>query len=158
VSIVGPSDPGKPAVVDQTTDKVTIAVPKETEYRREEIAGTTTEPARVVESFKFFEPTTFERTASSLRADTGTVDTTVAVRRVESEEKRPLVYAAMACGVAALAAMYFGHPTIALCCAGAAGLAFAAWKLADVPSWLWVLALVAAAGLYFGYIKDRKTT
>ena len=155
--IEAPKDAGKPATLDKGEVRTAFAIPAQTLMRVEETApmpATDTAPARPavkLTTFSFGAPTQFEQVASTLLASTGTVDTSVAKKRIETESKAPLLYAAIGAGVAAVVFMVLKWPTVALLCGIGSGAFFAAWRLADIPWWAGLIALTAGGALMLGY-------
>lgn len=99
-------------------------------------------------------PTEYRKNESTVRADTGTVDTSIAAKKLEAQENRILLYGALAMVVAAGAFFWLHYPSPALMCGGAAVILFLAWKVSGMPDWFWGLAVLAGAGgigLYFGH-------
>jgi hypothetical protein len=90
-------------------------------------------------------------------ATTGTVDARVAIKRIEveaaSSERKWLLWTAIACGVLGVLAFVIVKewPVIGKGLLTASGLAFLAWKVSDVPSWAFVLALASTALCVFIY-------
>lgn len=94
--------------------------------------------------------TQWQRTEARVSADTGTVDTSVRKSQIEAEERRPLLYAAIAAVVAGLGFMYVRFQALAVMCFIGAGAFFCAWKMAEISPWVGGLFLVAAvAGFAF---------
>lgn len=99
-------------------------------------------------------PTEYHKTESTIKADTGTVDTSIAAKRIDSAESRPLLYASILCALAGAFFVYRAYPTPALCCGAASVVFFMAWKVSGLPEWFWAVGLVAIAGgvaLYLGH-------
>jgi len=155
--VEAPRDAGKPATLDKGEVRTAFEIPAQTLMRVEEIAptpATDTAPARPavkLTTFSFGAPTHFEQVASTLLASTGTVDTSVAKKRIETESKAPLLYAAIGAGVAAVVFMVLKWPTVALLCGIGSGAFFAAWRLADIPWSAGLIALTAGGALMLGY-------
>jgi hypothetical protein len=121
---------------------------------------TPAQPAREVTVIKPGAPTEYHKTESIVKADTGTVDTSIAEKKIEAGESRPLLYAALACLAGAGFFIWAKYPTPALCCGAAAIILFLAWKLAGLPEWFYVVGLLAAGAgvfLYIGHEKGEKT-
>jgi len=103
--------------------------------------------------------TQWQKTEASVKADSGAIDQSVALKKVEVGESRPLLYASLACLVGAAFFIWAKYPTPALCCGAAAVVLFMAWKLADLPPWFYVIGLLAAGAgvfLYLGHEKGEK--
>lgn len=115
------------------------------------------QPAREVTEVTLSRDTTWRKDETKLAADTGVVDQTVALKRIQAGENRYLLFAAIGAAVAALLFVYIKYPTPALMCGAASVVFFLAWKLADLPDWFYVVGIVGAAGAVFlwrGY--ERK--
>lgn len=117
------------------------------------------QPAREVTEVKLSRDTEWRREETKLAADTGRIDTSVAVRRLEIQSAKTLLLASIGAAVLALLFVYIKYPTPALLCGSASVVFFLAWKLSDLPSWFWVIGAVAIAGgfaLYRGYERREK--
>jgi hypothetical protein len=161
-TVTAPKDVGKPATLSTAEagevatlpagSKVTItetaaqpAVPASAEA-----PAAAATPARRVTEFVPSAPMEWHRTESSVHADTGSVDTTVATKRIEAEERRPLLYCAIVAAVAGLGFMYVRFQSIAVMCFIGSGCFFLAWRMAEISPWVGGLFLVAAvAGFAF---------
>jgi len=159
----GPRDIGAPAVVESGGTVTTLPVP----------AGSTVEsvPAVPASATSAAIPASVRVVlagASELRSEThqakassGSTDTTVAVKRIEvesaAEERRWLLWAAIGCGVVGLVlkSMLPAWPALSNGLLVGAVAAGCAWKLAEVPAWLW-LAVLAAAGLMVAGYKRAE--
>ncbi len=120
-----PATASTPAVPAQPASKITVITPAAaSEYRHDE---------------------------STVTASTGTIDTTVAKHRIEVEERRPLLYAAIAAAIAGLGFMYVRFQAIAGMCFLGAGCFFAAWRMAEISPWVGGIFLVAAVAGYAFY-------
>jgi len=159
--VEAPKDAGTPATLKSGEVKTGFRIPAKsrmTVAKTEAIPATAETPARPameVTTFDFSEPTEFEQTASTMAASTGTVDTSVAKKRIDVESRAPILYAAIASLAAAVLCVVMKWPGVGIICGIASGVFFAAWKLADIP-WQAGLAVLAVAGaLYVGY-KRRE--
>ena len=155
--VAAPKDAGTPATLKSGEVRTGFRIPgksRMTIAKTEAVAATAEtpfKPAVEVTTFDFSEPTQFEQIANTMAASTGTVDTTVAKRRIDVESKVPLLYAAIGAGVAAVVFMVLKWPSVAMLCGIASGAFFAAWRLADIPWWVGLLALIAGGALMLGY-------
>jgi hypothetical protein len=159
----GPRDIGAPAVVESGGTVTTLPVP----------AGSTVEsvPAVPASATSAGIPAAVKVVlagASELRSEThaskassGSTDSTVAVKRIEVEsaasERRWLLWAAIGCGVVGLVlkSMLPAWPALSNGLLVGAVAAGCAWKLAEVPAWLW-LAVLAGAGLMVAGYKRAE--
>ena len=163
--VTGVADAGKPASLDTGESKQAVAIPANSPVsvtKTEAVPATATTPFRpAMEVFSFTpaKDTRYEAVSSTLRADTGTVDTSIAAKRIEAQEARILLYASIAALVGAGVFLWLKYPTPAMMCGAASVLFFVCWRLADLPPWLWAVGLVALAGaafLWLGHEKGEK--
>lgn len=164
-SVVAVKDAGKPATFDSGTKGESIQIPEGTKMVVTKVEATpatqTTPYLPAVEKFEFTMPkaTEWRRSESTTKASTGTADTTVATKRIEAEESRPLLYAALAAMVGVGIFMWLKYPTPAYICGGASVVFFLAWKLSGLPDWFYMIGiggLVAAAAIWLGHEKGEK--
>ena len=159
----GPRDIGAPATVESGGTVTTLPVP----------AGSTVEsvPAVPASATSAAIPAAVKVVlagASELRSEThaskassGSTDSTVAVKRIEVEnaasERRPLLWAAIACGVLGILArsLVKEWPAVGNGLLGAAVLAAIAWKVAEVPWWAFA-ALLAVVALGIAFYKRAE--
>jgi len=155
--VAAPKDAGTPATLKQGEVKTGMVIPPKTRVSIVKVdaipatAETPARPATETLTFDFSQASEFIQTANTLAASTGTVDTSVAKKRIETEGKAPLLYAAIGAGVAAVVFMVLKWPTVALLCGIGSGAFFAAWRLADIPWWAGLIALTAGGALMLGY-------
>jgi hypothetical protein len=149
----GVPDAGTPATLNGGEVRTGFRVPANSKVTLTKTAATATTPAVEVSTFDFSEPTEFEQTASTIIASTGTIDTSVAQHRIDAQERRWLLFAAIGCAIGGLVARSLlpAWPGLSNGLLIAAPLAFAAWKLAEVPAWLWLVAIGIMAVLALGY-------
>ena len=166
-TVIGVQDAGKPATLatGETKQEVTLPANSPVSVTRIEAVPATDkppfQPAREVFAFTPTKPTQWQATTNTLQADTGTVDTTIAMHKINAAENRNLLWASLGAALLAGVAVWFKYPTPALICGAASAVFFLAWKLAELPSWFWVIgvaAVVAAIFLYIGHEKGEKTT
>jgi len=157
--ITGVADAGKPATLATGESKQEVIIPAATPVsvtKIEAVPATDTtpfQPAREVFSFTPPKETRWQAVSSTLRADTGTVDTSVAKHRIDVAERRWLLWTAIACGIGGLVlkSMLPAWPGLSNGLLLAALLAAVAWKLADVPAWLWLVAIGVVVFIALGY-------
>jgi hypothetical protein len=150
-SAAGPRDNGTPARVESGSTVTTATIP----------AGSTVTftPAKALDpvTATLSAPMEIRTESRHESATTGTIDTTVATKRIEVEsaaaERRWLLWAAIACGVAGLVvrSLLPAWPGLSNGLLVAAAAAGASWKLAEVPAWLWLCIIGGAALLALGY-------
>lgn len=104
------------------------------------------QPAKEVVEVKLAGPTEWRKTESTVRADTGTVDVSIRKHEIDVADRAKILYAALAAGALGLVFVYIKYPTLALMCGAASFLLFALWKLSDMPSWVWGIALALVVG------------
>lgn len=165
-TVIGVTDAGKPATLSKGEVKTTLDVPAETKIVVTDTApvpatdSTPYIPRRTVTEWSFLKPTQFEQIASTLSADTGTVDTSIAKHKIDTASSLPLLYAAIASALGAVVFIFLKYPTPAIACGGASVIFFLAWKVSGLPDWFWALgacALVGGAALYFGHERGLFT-
>jgi hypothetical protein len=162
LTVTGLKDAGSPATVNTTQAGERLALPKgsriwlkqkEAVPARPATENAPESPEQPAETVTVIEPgdaTFWEKTVSTVKADTGTVDTSVAKHRIDTESRRPLLYCAIAAVVAGLGFMYVRFQAIAVMCFIGAGAFFLAWRMSEISPWVGGLFLVAAvAGFAF---------
>lgn len=97
--------------------------------------------------------TEYRHTEATIRADTGTVDTSVAKHAQDVAERRWLLWVAIGCMVGGLVirSMMPAWPSLSNGLLMAAVAAGVSWKLADVPSWIWLCVLAGVGLMVAGY-------
>jgi len=156
---------GKAATIEQKETRSGFVIPAGTEVTVTRTEGQAAFgdrpaiPASSVTAYRFDKPSEFLAFDTTTNANSGTVDTSVAMRAQEIQSKKPLLYAALASLLGAVVWLYLKFPTPALLCGVASGVFFAAWKLADMPSWVWAVGVAAvgvAAGMHAGFFKGER--
>ncbi len=165
VTVQGVKDAGKAASLSTSSAGAVIALPEGSRLVKTEYSAlpatekAPAQPAKIVTEIIPGGPTEYHETKATVQADTGTVDTSIAKKRIDSEESRPLLYGALACLAGAGFFIWAKYPTPAMCCGAGAVILFIAWKVSGVPDWLYVVGLIAAAAgvfLYFGHERGEK--
>lgn len=166
VTVQGVKDAGSPAILAASSAGTVIPLPvgsrvvvtKETALAAvpatKDAPAVAAVPAKEVTEVFPAGPTEYRKTEETVRADTGTVDTSIAARRIDAEENRPLLYGALALAVACGAFFWLKYPSPALMCAAGSVILFLAWKVSGLPQWFWGLAVLAGGGgvgLYLGH-------
>ncbi len=152
VTVQGVADAGKPATLATSQAGVGIALAAGSKVVVTKYAATpATEtapaiPEREETIITPSAPTEYRKTESTVKADTGTVDTSIKKHEIDAEERRPLLYAAIGAALAAGFFVYRAYPTPAICCGVASVVFFLAWRMADLPPWVAGVALAAAVG------------
>lgn len=164
LTVQGIPDAGKPATLVTVDAGEVVALPAGstvTITKTEAVPATKDtpgKPATEVTAITPSGPTVWHKTEKTVNADTGTVDTSIAAKKIDAAESRPLLYAAI---VAALAAGFFvwaSYPTPAIACGVASAVFFMAWRLSDLPDWFYLIGAAALAGgaaLYFGHKRGQ---
>jgi hypothetical protein len=118
------------------------------------------QPEREVTEIVPASDTQWQKTEASVKADSGAIDQSVALKKVEVGESRPLLYASILSALAAGFFVYRAYPTPALACGGASVVFFLAWKISGIPDWFYavgVACLVGGAALYLGHERGLYT-
>lgn len=149
VKVQGVKDAGKPVVVDSSGEESRIELPAGstiTITRTEAQPATDTAPAKPaveVRAITVASDAAMIEKAQRVSANSGTVDTSVAKHRIDTEDRAKLLWVAVACGIAGIAAKLLmpSWPTAPTACFAAAALAFGAWKVSQLPEWLWAVVI-----------------
>lgn len=124
-AVIGVPDAGKPATLTSGESRTGFRVPANSRLTVTKTEAAPDAPAREVSVWEFSAPTQFEQVSSSILANTGTVDTVVATRRIDAEERRWLLWAgigAVLVGIVLMANPYVRWPLGGALIAGAGGL------------------------------------
>lgn len=161
-TVIGVKDAGKPATLNTGETRSGVAIPAGTPVTITRHAATPAtpetpfQPAREEVTFTPSKETRMESVTTTVDANTGTVDTTVALKKVQVAARAPLLYAAFAAAALAAFFVYIQYPTPAMLAGGAAVIFFLAWKLSELPEWVWALGLVSAvAGVVMWRAHER---
>jgi hypothetical protein len=172
VTVQGPQDAGRPATLNTSQAGESVALPAGSRITVTQtealppILGTKDAkavpamPATTVTEIVPGGPTEWRKTESTVNADTGTVDTSIAARKIDAAESRPLLYAALTAAIGAGFFVWAKYPTPALACGAASAVFFMAWKVSGLPEWFWAVGLLAAGvgcALYLGHERGEKT-
>jgi hypothetical protein len=153
-------DAGTPATIAEGTERTGFRVPaksKMTVTRRDALPSEgVLLPAETSWTFELPEATDFMSEVRQIQASTGTVDTSVAKRRADNEERRIILFAAIAAGIATIASVKFWPSISMLLGALTLGLVIL-WQAASWPAWAWALVglPLAAAGIWWGYSRKE---
>jgi len=171
ISVIGVPDAGKAATLDSGTSLASLPIPAGSTLVMTKVSpmeaipasdkspAVAAQPAKEVVEVKLAGPTEWRKTESTMKADTGTVDTSIAKHRIDAEENRFLLFASLGALAAAGVFLYLKFPTPAMMCAGASAVLFIAWKVAGLPPWFHVIGFCAVAGAIFlhrGYERREK--
>ncbi len=169
VTVQSPRD-GNNASLAQQHSGETLTLPEGTrvttvkETASPAIPATSTTPAipakPAIETTTFVLPkeAVWQKEETKVEANTGTIDNTVAVKRLEIAERQWLLWVAIGCGVGGLIvrASFPAWPSISNGLLMAGVVAFAAWKLSEIPAWTWLAVLGVAVLLVMGYKRREK--
>lgn len=165
VQVAAVADAGKPATLNTSDAKESVAIPAGSDVHVTETAEvpatdkTPFQPAKKDWTLHFPTSSAWVKSLANVTANTGSIDTSVALKKVESAESRPLLYAAIGSILAAGFFLYRAYPTPALACGAAAVVFFLSWKASGLPDWFYVLGacgLVGAGALYLGHERGEK--
>lgn len=164
-SVTGVADAGKPATLNTSQAGSVLPLPEGTTFtltKFEAIPATLgpnghpAVPARTVTEIVLTKPTELRTTESRVQADTGTIDTTVAMKKINAAESRPLLYLAIVSVIAVGFFMYKDYKTPAGMSAFSAVAFFLAWKASGLPDWFWMLGVAGLVGGFFLYIGHER--
>lgn len=164
-TVMGVPDAGTPATLNTAKDDEVIPIPAgsevivvETEAVEAQPATADTpaveaKPASKETTIRFAGSTHWKRSRATVKADTGTIDTSVAKHRIDVDGRKPLLYISvglLAVGVILRVALKeWPTPGNGAMIAGlVAGLA---WKMSEIPWWAFLLVLGGGALLVLGY-------
>lgn len=158
-TVQAPKDAGKPATVNESKASEAATIPpgsKVTITETAAIPATEKDPARpAVKTTEVIPsaPMQWQKTEAAVQASTGTVDTSIAQKRIEVAERRWLLFVAIGCAAAAvvLHSIMPAWPALWKGAGIGAALALAAWKFAELPAWLWLAAFAVFGALAMGY-------
>jgi len=169
VTVQGVPLAGTPASLNTADAQTVVTLPTGSEVKVERIAAQSALPATedtpAVAAKPAVETTTiklaglgeFKKVETTVAADTGTVDTSVAKHALDVADRKWLLWAALACGIGGivLKSLLPAWPGLSNGLLIAAPIAFSAWKLSDVPSWLWAVVLLVMGCLALGYKRAQ---
>lgn len=154
VTVTAQPDAGKPATLSTAEAGTTMAIPAGSTIKVTQTEATPASPATTVTEIVPSAPTEIRHTEKKVNADSGTVDTSVALKKIEAAESRVLLYAALACVVAAGFFIWAQYPTPAMACGAGAVIFFLSWKASGLPDWFWACGAVAVCvgiAIYLGH-------
>ncbi len=161
-TVIGPRDAGKSPMVDSDKKSDTITLPPQTTVtmtKFEAIPATSTtpfQPAREMTVFTAPFEVKWDRTQSSVHAESGTIDTSITKARIQAEESRILLYAAIGAAIIAGFFIYKGYPGPAFMSGCAAAVFMMAWKVSNMPDWAWGIGAVGIAAAVFLYLGHER--
>lgn len=153
--VVGVPDAGKPATLSSGETKRTLEIPAQSEIVVARVEASATTPATETTTFKIPAATAYVETAARVDANTGTVDTTVRKAQIDAQERRWLIWTAIGAAIAGVAmrAVLSQWPALSNGAFVLSGLAFAAWKISEIPTWLVFSVVAVVVCLVLGYKK-----
>lgn len=154
VTVTAQPDAGKPATLSTAEAGTSMAIPAGSTIKVTQTEATPATPATTVTEIVPSAPTEIRHTEKKVNADSGTVDTSVALKKIEAAESRVLLYAALACVVAAGFFIWAQYPTPAMACGAGAVIFFLSWKASGLPDWFWACGAVAVCvgiAIYLGH-------
>ncbi len=154
VTVTAQPDAGKPATLSTAEAGTSMAIPAGSTLKITQTDATPSAPATTVTEIVPSAPTEIRHTEKKVNADSGTVDTSVALKKIEAAESRVLLYAALACVVAAGFFIWAQYPTPAMACGAGAVIFFLSWKASGLPDWFWACGAVAVCvgiAIYLGH-------
>jgi hypothetical protein len=165
ITAQGPKDNGTPVTVGKSDSGVSLVLPAGSKVVKREIKGLGYRPAtkdtpaqqqtpdETITEIIPGGPTEYHETKQSVNASSGTVDTSVANHKIDVEDRSKLLWVAIGCGIAGLVvkSMLPAWPSLSNGLLIASPCAFAAWKFAEVPAWLWGAVIVVVLLLVAGY-------
>ncbi len=170
ISVVGVPDAGKPASLASDTSAAVLPLPAGSKLvitKWEPVAwrpATDTQPevkpqpAREVTEVTLSQDTAWRKDESRIDANTGTVDVSIRKHEIDVADRAKLLYAALGVGALGLVFFYIKYPTPAIMCGAASILLLALWKLSELPSWMWGVALALVVGsilLWRGHVRGE---
>ncbi len=159
ITVQGVKDAGKPASLNTSTEGEKVALPQGSKITTTETTAqpaTQTQPAQPAKVVTVIEPgapTEWTKTVARVSADTGTVDTSIALHKVDVAERRILLYVAIGSALAGLIlkSMMPAWPGLSNGLLLGAGFFGAAWKFSEIPAWLGAVAILAMILLALGH-------
>lgn len=114
------------------------------------------QPAKTITEVVLAHPTVLQTTDTQINANTGTVDTSIREHEIDVNASMPLLYAAIASGLAACVFVYLKYPTPAMIAGGAGIIFLISWQATKLPPWFWMLGVVGLAVAVSAYIFHEK--
>lgn len=160
ITVTPPTNAATPSLVGSEKTSTTTGIPAGTIKRVTKTEATTESPAKEETVYEFTRDT---KEVEQMSKQTATIsnerppDKTVELFNAKADEREPLLWVAIGLGVAGLiVAVVLKYPVIGLQIAGlGGGSAFAAWKFAEVPGWIWGLGLVMAFMSWAFYTRGQ---
>lgn len=163
--VISVPNPGKAATLNTVAQKGGLRIPKNSRIVRTAVEAQSAkaatdsspaeaaQPAKTVTEIVVSEPTEWTETRQEVNADSGTIDTSVAKHAIDVKSRQWLLFVAVGCGIAGLLvkSLLPEWPALSHGLLLAAPIAFASWKLAEIPQWLWMIAIGIVGLLALGY-------
>jgi hypothetical protein len=165
LTVQGPKENGSPAVASSSEAGETLPIPQGSRIVKREIKGLgyrpalngqparEETPAETITEITLAGPSLYTSKQNTVNASTGTVDTSIAKKKIDAAENRWLLWAAIGCGIGGvvLRSMLPAWGGLSNGLLIGAALAFASWKLAEIPPWIWAVAIGIMVILALGY-------
>lgn len=152
-AVRGVADAGTPAVLK--TDEVVagFTIPAGSRVTMSRAEATPSAPAIEQMHVDVARDSEFKQSRATFDASTGTVDTSVAKHRIDSEERRWLLWAAIGALLAGFVvrSLLPAWPALSNGLLVSAAIAGVAWKVAMIPDWFLAIGATVAALLALGY-------
>lgn len=159
VSVQAPKDNGTPATIAKSDAGTVIPLPAGSEVTMTKESAlpatkeTPAQPAKETTTIRPAGPSEYHQTESKVQASSGTIDASVKNHEIDVAERRWLLWAAIGCGIGGivLKSLLPAWPGLSNGLLIAAPCAFAAWKFAEVPAWIWLVVIGIVGALALGY-------
>lgn len=170
-TVVGLTDAGKPATMATETkgESLPIAAGSRLVVTKSEAlpaipatkdtAAIPAQPAKEVTELLLSKDTVWAKTANSVKADTGTVDTSIRQHEIDVSAAQPLLYAALLSMIGVGVGIWLKYPTVSYICGASSVVFFLAWKVSGMPPWFYavgIAGLVGAGALWLGHRRGEK--
>jgi hypothetical protein len=154
IKVTNPDNAGEPATL-HSNEAVTEAVIERGARVTLPMVVNGTETTATIE----LPPIKLSKRELATSASASAPDKAIALREIEVEASRPLLFAALGCVAAAIFFVWRAFPTPAMLAGAGAVIFFLAWKVSTLPSWFFGLGLVAASAgvaIFWGYQRRER--
>lgn len=160
-----PKNNGTPATVNSSGEETRMEVPVGSTVTETTIEATPAIPATpdtpavpatprtVVREVHLSAPTAIVQKAQHVQTSTGTIDTAVALHRIDVQDRSKLLWIALACGIGGLIvrSTFPAWPGISNGLLAGAAIAFVAWKVSALPQWIFLVPIGIMGAKALGY-------
>lgn len=158
--ITPPANAEKASSSSVETATVDTVIPAGTTKRVVETEATSSLPALRETVYEFHAPSVEKQVVTrhvAIMSNERAPDQAVALAKVEAQERRYLLFIGIGLGIAAIAVKSLLPLWPGLWRGSAMGaiLALGAWKLSEIPAWIWAVALGVSALIAFGYKRGE---